>query len=260
VSSAAAPSRTRPIASPIVWAIAGAWLLAVVAEVSGHGAALHHDTLIEGGLPFWAALALFLVAWQAMTVAMMLPSSLPMVRLFNRMAAGQPHAARAQGAFLGGYAVVWTAFGAFAFISDLGIHRGVDNWPWLAAHSWLIAGGTLVLAGAFQFSSLKEQCLRSCRHPAAFLLRYYRRGTEAALRTGLRHGAFCLGCCWALMLVAFAAGVANLAWMAAFTAIMVFEKTGPRGDRGAEPIGLGLLVLGAVVLVHPPWLGSVFAA
>ncbi|HEY6379203.1 MAG TPA: DUF2182 domain-containing protein [Candidatus Dormibacteraeota bacterium] len=241
-------------------AIGAAWFLAVVAETSGHGAALHHDTLIEGGLPFWAALCLFLVAWQAMTVAMMLPSSLPMVRLFNRMAAAQPHAGRAQAAFLGGYALVWTGFGAFAFISDLGIHRSVDNWPWLAAHSWLIAGGTLVVAGAFQFSSLKERCLQECRHPAAFLLRYYRRGTEAALRTGLRHGAFCLGCCWALMLVAFAAGVANLAWMAAFTAIMVFEKTGPGGDRGAEPIGLGLLVVGAVVLVHPGWLGSFFQA
>lgn len=260
MSAAAAPSRGPSIAWPLVGAIAGAWVLAVIAEASGHGAALHHDTLIEGGLPFWAALCLFLLAWQAMTVAMMLPSSLPTVRLFNRMSAAAPKAGRAQGAFLGAYLLIWTFFGAFAFISDLGVHRSVDNWPWLAAHSWLIAGGTIVLAGAFQFSSLKERCLQQCRHPAAFLLRFYRRGTGSALRTGLHHGLFCLGCCWALMLVAFAAGVANLAWMAAFTAIMVFEKTGPGGDRGAEPIGLGLLVLGSVVLVHPPWLGSLFAA
>ena len=250
----AARLRTRLPNPTIVWAIAGAWLLAVVAEASGHESALHHDTLIEGGLAFWAALALFLVAWQVMIAAMMLPSSLPFIRLFARTAAQQPHATQARLAFLGGYTLVWTVFGALAFSFDLGVHRSVDHWAWLSQHTFLIAGGTFVLAGAFQFSSLKSRCLQVCRHPGAFLLRYYRRGTGEALRIGLRHGVFCLGCCWALMLVAFAAGVANLAWMAAFAALMVYEKTSPNGDRAATPIGFALLAVGILVLFHPAWL------
>lgn len=257
--SHAAPARRRLPSPTILWAITAAWGLALVAEVSGHGAALHHDKLIEGGLPFAAALGLFVVAWQVMIAAMMLPSSLPVIRLFNHMATGQLRVARVRAAFVAGYAAVWTVFGALAFIGDLGIHRTVDSWPWLAAHSWLIAGGTFVLAGAFQFSSLKDRCLRECRHPAAFLLRHYRRGGGAALRIGARHGLACLGCCWALMLVAFAAGVANLAWMAIFTFIMVFEKTGPAGNRAAKPLGVGLLALGALVILHPVWLPPVFA-
>jgi len=255
-----AGARARLPHPTIVWAIAGAWALALAAELSGHGAALHHGALIEGGLPLWAALGLFLVAWQAMIAAMMLPSSLPLVRLFSQAASAQLHAATARAAFVAGYAVVWSAFGAAAFLFDVGVHHAVDAWPWLAARSWLIAGGVLVLAGAFQFSSLKERCLTVCRHPGVYLMRRYRRGARAAFRIGYGHGIFCLGCCWALMLVAFAAGVANLAWMAAFTAIMVYEKTGPGGDRGALPIGIGLLALGGLVLAHPGWLLPIFPA
>jgi predicted metal-binding membrane protein len=95
-----------------------------------------------------------------------------------------------------------------------------------------------------------------CRHPGGYLLRHYRRGTGAAFRLGAGHGMFCVGCCWALMLVAFAAGVANLWWMAALTAVMVFEKTGPAGQRGVRPIGLGLIVLGILVLADPAALSS----
>jgi predicted metal-binding membrane protein len=124
----------------------------------------------------------------------------------------------------------------------------------------MIGGITLTLAGLFQFSGLKDRCLRECRNPAAFLLKHYRRGTGPAFDLGLRHGVFCLGCCWALMLVAFAAGVANLWWMAAFTAIMVFEKTGRGGDRGAVPIGVALMALGMLVIVHPAWLPAALGA
>jgi predicted metal-binding membrane protein len=235
----------------LVWAIAAAWAVAVAAEVSGQGQALHHDALAEGGLPPWAALGLFLLAWQLMIVAMMLPSSLPLIRLFSRAAANQPRPLRAMGAFLGGYATVWTSFGAAAFLGDMGIHRLVGRWEWLAARPSLIGGAVLMLAGAFQFSNLKDRCLRVCRHPAGYLLQHYRRGTSAAFCLGVGHGVFCAGCCWALMLVAFAAGVATLWWMAALTAVMVFEKTGRGGPRGGRPIGLGLLVLGTLMLAGP---------
>ena len=218
----------------VAGAIAVAWALAVGAEISGRGTALHHDALIEGKLPYALALVLFLVAWQAMIAAMMVPSSLPLLRLFAAAATGQPRPRAAIAAFLGGYALVWTAFGWLAFVGDTMVHATVDRTPWLQHHEWLIAGGTLALAGAFQFSALKDRCLEVCRHPGAFLLRHYERGLPGAFALGRRHGLFCLGCCWALMLLMFAAGVANLWWMAGLTALMVYEKTGAgRAARGA---------------------------
>jgi predicted metal-binding membrane protein len=240
--------RWAPPHPTLVWAIAAAWAVAVAAQVSGRGRVLHHDAAAAGGLPPWAALGPFLLAWQLMIAAMMLPSSLPLVRLFGRASANQPRPLRAKAAFLGGYAAVWTGFGAAAFLADLGVHRLVETWAWLAARPAMLGGAVLLLAGAFQFSRLKERCLTVCRHPAGYLLQHYQRGAAAAFRLGAGHGVFCVGCCWALMLVAFAAGVANLWWMAALTAVMVFEKTGRGGQRGVRPIGLGLIVLGILML------------
>jgi predicted metal-binding membrane protein len=240
-----APRSSRVLPHPTVgWAIVLAWGVALAAQATGRGRLLHHDALVEGGAPTWAALGLFLAAWQLMIAAMMLPSSLPMVRLFATASANQPRPLSAKAAFLGGYAVVWTGFGAAAFLGDLAVHRLVDRWGWLAARPGLLGGAVLLLAGAFQFSKLKDRCLTVCRHPAGYLLQHYRRGTRAAFRLGAGHGVFCVGCCWALMLVAFAAGVANLWWMAALTAVMVFEKTGQGGRRGVRPIGVGLIILG----------------
>ena len=163
-------------------------------------------------------------------------------------------------AFLGGYAAVWTGFGALAFIGDVGIHAAVDNWQWLSRHDYLIAGGTLALAGAFQFSALKDACLRQCRHPAAYLLSHYERGAGGGFRLGRGHGIYCLGCCWALMLVMFGAGVASLWWMAALTGLMVYEKTSP-GGRGAVPVaGVAFLALGALTLAHPAWMPALLSA
>lgn len=243
-----------------IWvAIAAAWLLAVVAETTGQGRVLHHDALIHGGLPLWAALAVFLVAWQSMIAAMMLPSSLPLIRMYDQVVGAQDGSQRLRAIFLAGYVSVWTVFGAIAFLVDIAVHRTVHALPWLAARPWLIAGGVLLLAGAFQFSPLKDACLKQCRHPGVYLMRHYRRGAASAYRLGRDHGLFCLGCCWALMLLSFAAGVANLAWMAVLTALMVFEKTGRSGDRGVVPIGVSLAGLGLVVLAHPSWLPPVLA-
>ena len=104
------------------------------------------------------------------------------------------------------------------------------------------------MAGAFQFSELKDRCLDKCRHPGAFLLANTTAGRRAAFRLGRRHGLFCAGCCWALMLVAFTLGVANLWWMAALTALMVYEKTAPAGERAVPVAGVVLLAWGAAVL------------
>jgi predicted metal-binding membrane protein len=235
-----------------VYAVIGiAWLLAVGTAATGHAHALHHHTLIEHGPALWVAVLVFVLSWQVMIAAMMLPSSLPLVRLFTRASAAHPRARRARASLLAGYATVWTAFGVAAFVGDVFLHATVDRTPWLAAHQQVIGGGVLLLAGGFQFSAVKNRCLDVCRHPAAFLLPRYRSGAGAAFDLGVRHGVFCVGCCWALMLVSFAIGVANLAWMALFTALMVFEKTGRHGDRGVVPIGAALIGLGGLVLLGP---------
>jgi predicted metal-binding membrane protein len=257
--SAAATTTTGARAPlTVVGAIVVAWALAVGAEISGRGTALHHDALIEGKLPYALALVLFLVAWQAMIAAMMLPSSLPLIRLFEVASRGQERVHRVRGAFLAGYVAVWTGFGAFAFMGDVAVHHTVDATPWLAEREWLIGGTTLALAGAFQFSDLKDKCLSKCRHPAPYLLAHYRRGEGGAFRLGFGHGVFCLGCCWALMLVMFAAGVAMLWWMAALTAVMVYEKTGRYGRAVTPLVGIALLGLAAVAYAHPPWFPSPF--
>ena len=197
IASALERPRGR-VPRPVLLAIAAGWALAVTAELTGTADALHHDTLIEGGSA-WAAL-LFLLAWQAMVAAMMLPSALPLIRLFDAVSRNQERPWRARGAFLAGYGAVWTGFGALALLGDSALHHTVDAIPWLSERPWFVAGGVLALAGAFQFSDLKDQCLSKCRQPGPYLLAHYRRGPEAGFRLGFGHGLFCLGCCWALML------------------------------------------------------------
>ena len=241
-------------------AIAAAWTLAVAAELTGAAELLHHDALIEGGPPLWAALLLFLAAWQAMVAAMMFPSSLPLIRLFDAVSRRQARKGRVRAAFLAGYLAVWTGFGALAFLGDVAVHRTVDAVPWLSARPWLITGSVLALAGAFQFSDLKDRCLSKCRAPAPYLLGHYRRGSTAAFRLGSGHGLYCLGCCWALMLVMFAAGVAMLSWMAVLTAVMVYEKTGRHGAALTPMVGVVLLGLASVVFAYPLWSTAPFAS
>lgn len=242
--------RSRPVVAPPVVVLFGvAWALAVLTYVSGTAEALHHHDIAHGGL--WAGLALFLVAWPVHVAAMMLPSSLPMVANFDRVAAGQPRYALIRGAFLSGYLAVWTLFGVVALAADLALHRLVERSPWLAGRPGVITGAVLAGAGLFQFSALKDRCLRECRHPGAFIVRHYRRGAGGATSLGVRHGLFCLGCCWALMLVMFAVGIANLPVMAILALVMIYEKTGRWGHAAGRWVGSALVLLGIVMLARP---------
>ena len=126
---------------------------------------------------------------------------------------------------------------------DMQIHRLVDSWGWLAEHTWVIGSAIFAIAGLFQFTPLKESCLKECRSPFGFFVRYYRRGAGHAWRLGLRHGLFCLGCCWALMLVMFGVGVGSLAWMLALAGVMVIEKVTRRGTLLSPVVGIAMLVL-----------------
>ena len=242
---------------PILAGIAAAWAAAIAAQAAGAAAFVHHDALLVGDGPSFAVAALLaLLAWQVMIAAMMLPSSLPLVRLYARASERAPRRRRSMAAFIGGYAVVWSAFGLAAFGADAGLHAAVSASPWLDQHDWWIGGSVLALAGAFQFSSLKDACLDKCRHPGQFLMRYYERGPGGGFRLGARHGAFCVGCCWALMLVMFAAGVASLIWMALLTAVMIHEKTRPLGARAVPVTGVALLGAASVVLAYSAYASS----
>jgi predicted metal-binding membrane protein len=185
----------------------------------------------------------------------MLPSSIPLIRLFRGAAATTTHPHLSMAAFFAGYFTVWGAFGALIFAQDVGLHRLVGNTPWLSRHSFVIGGSALLLAGLFQFSALKGRFLSECRHPGANLLRFARSGgPREAFNLGRGHGMLCLGCCWALMLVMFGAGVANLWWMPALAVLMFSETVVPAGDRIVPVAGAALVGLGVLVLAHPGWL------
>ena len=252
-----APAPAGRVPAPILAAVAAAWGAAVAVEASGIAGSLHHDSLLEGGPGFGPALLLFLVSWQVMVAAMMLPSSLPLVRMFAAASAGVPDRGRAMAAFVGAYAAVWSGFGLLAFAGDAVLHSLVASSAWMTANDWVIAPSVLLLAGAFQFTPLKDACLRACRHPASFLRRHYRRGAGGAFALGARHGMFCVGCCWALMLVMFAAGAVSLIWMAALTALMVHEKTRPSGARAVPLTGTVLLAAGSTLLLWGAYANSV---
>lgn len=244
---ASVAARRAPTA--VYLAVVLAWGVALAAQAVGASELVHHGYLIEGGLHPAAALGLFLAAWQLMIAAMMLPSSMPMIRLYWSTARSQARPGAVLASFLAGYALVWTGFGALALLSDLMLHRLVHSWEWIGARPHLIPGAVLIGAGAFQFSKLKDKCLEECRHPGVYLMRRYKRGASEAFRLGRGHGLFCLGCCWALMLLMFAVGLANLAWMAALAAVMAYEKIGRRGRDLAPAVGVALVGAGLVVLV-----------
>ncbi len=233
----------------LVWTIAGVcWAGTLALALTGGHELAHHDAVLTSSTMSWPGrIGAFLVVWLIMVAAMMVPTVLPLVRLFWPVSARAPHPGRDRAGFWAGYLVVWTAFGPLALLGDLGVHAMVDAWAWLAERPELVLGATLVIAGAFQFSPLKNACLTACRNPAAFLWQHYRRGPAGGWYLGLRHGLYCLGCCWALMLVMFATGVASLAWMLALTGVMVVEKTTSFGARWVAPVGIALVAGGLAV-------------
>jgi predicted metal-binding membrane protein len=250
-------ARVRQDPAVALWAVAGAcWVATAWLVLSGGGQLGHHDVVLEQSTLSWPArIGAFLAVWLVMVGAMMLPTVVPLVRLFVPVSARAPRPATVRAAFLAGYLTVWTGFAGIALLGDVVIHALVDRWAWLAARPELVLGATLALAGAFQFSPLKNACLTACRNPVGFLWQHYRRGVGGGWRLGLRHGASCLGCCWALMLLMFGTGVGSLAWMLGLTAVMVIEKTSRWGARMVLPLGVALLVAGAVVSV-PAVLGG----
>jgi predicted metal-binding membrane protein len=253
IADRADQSTRRPISTfGILFAvILAAWALCVWAEWSGVATSLHHHALYESGRPFWTSAFIMLGAWQVMTAAMMLPSSLGFIRMYGVAAKNAPEFPASLTLFLIAYFAVWSAFALLAFSGDMQVHRAVDAWPWLAAHAQVVLAATLGLAAIYQLTPLKDACLKACRHPGMYLARHYQRGVLNGFKIGLGHALFCLGCCWALMLVMFAAGVAHLAWMGALGIVMLVEKGARHGDRLVVPVGVAFAGLALVALLAP---------
>ena len=253
IAGCASNPKRRPLSTlGILFAvILAAWALCIWAEWSGIAVSFHHHALYESGRPFWSSALIMLGAWQVMTAAMMLPSSLGFIRMYSATAKNAPEFPATLALFLTAYFAVWSAFALVAFAGDMQVHRAVDAWPWLNTHSQVVLASTLLLAGIYQLTPLKDACLRACRHPGMYLARYYQRGMLNGFAIGLGHALFCLGCCWALMLVMFAAGVAHLAWMGALGVVMLVEKGARHGERLVVPVGGVLAALALISLLAP---------
>ena len=151
-----------------------------------------------------------------------------------------------------GYLSVWSVFGLFAHASDAGLHELVRRTPWLVWHGWIVGASILGLAGAYQFSSLKYRCLDKCRSPLMFVSEQWRGGNvrRNSFLLGIRHGLFCVGCCWTLMCLMFAVGTGSIGWMLALGAVMSAEKNLPQGRRLSTPLGAALLGWAALIVVN----------
>jgi len=186
--------------------------------------------------------------WGVMMAGMMLPSASPMLLLYNAVARRGDASGQAVvrvAALAGGYLLVWLIFSAGATLLQAVASRLLLITPMMeTAHPW--AGGVVLLAaGAYQFTPLKARCLRVCRSPLSFVMERWRGGTLGALRMGIEHGRYCLGCCWALMLLLFVGGVMNLWVIVALTAFVLIEKLAPFGVHSGRVAGVALIGLGA---------------
>ena len=201
-------------------------------------------------LAAWTAsslLPLFLM-WAVMMLAMMLPSAAPMILMFaavarNRRRAARPYAPVA--VFVAGYVAVWSVFSVVAAVAQWLLHRAALLSPTMASSSALLGGTLLLAAGVFQFTPLKRSCLTRCRSPLEFITTRWRDTRGGAFRMGIEHGAFCAGCCWALMALLFVLGVMNILWIAALTIVVALEKVLPRANWWNAASGVLLACWGA---------------
>jgi predicted metal-binding membrane protein len=191
----------------------------------------------------------FTGVWVVMMAAMMFPSVSPTVALYATMT--RRHGLGRPLIFASGYLLVWTGTGVLAYgLFQLGDSLFGDSLAWHSGGQWF-AGGVLAVAALYELTPLKEMCLSKCRSPLGFLLGRWRDGRLGALEMGTRHGAWCVGCCWALMAALFALGVMSLAWMAFVAALIALEKTLPWGRAVTWGVAAVLLILAIAVVAAP---------
>ena len=209
----------------------------------------HHN--LELVTTNFALAPLFIASWIVMTIAMMLPTSLPLITLFDTLTRSRSTHIRLVMLIVGGYLVAWTLFGIVIYAGDYVLHQLVGHVHWLEENAWLLGAAALLSAGIYQFTSLKHLCLEKCRSPLSFISEHWHGQHEMreAFALGVHHGLFCVGCCWSLMLLMFAIGAGSLGWMLVLGAVMAAEKNLPWGDKMSKPLGLVLLVGGVAILI-----------
>ncbi|AXQ31619.1 DUF2182 domain-containing protein [Solimonas sp. K1W22B-7] len=235
----------------LIAAAALSWLYLVLASHDMYGA--------MDGMSAWMMTAawdteyslLIFGMWTVMMVGMMLPSAAPAILLYSRIqrSSGQATAVTRSYAFMGGYLLAWTAFSALATLLQGLLAAASLLSPMMdSARPWFSAS-LLIAAALYQLTPLKQTCLDSCRSPVDFLTRHWRPGLGGAVRLGMHHGLYCVGCCWALMLLLFAGGVMSLLWIGAITVYVLAEKLAPQGAHSSRWSGVLLLLAGAWLLV-----------
>jgi predicted metal-binding membrane protein len=234
-----------------------AWTYLVHLDRQMSAAMREAEMMAEMGMPMhmpWTITdAVFtFVMWAVMMVAMMTPSAAPVVLIFAGMQRRQSprRLPEALSAFVAGYVLVWSGFSGAAAAGQWALHQAAMLSPAMKAASPWVGGGILIAAGIYQLTPSKRACLTHCQSPLAFLMSHWRTGTAGALRMGLAHGAYCVGCCWALMCVLFVVGVMNLAWVAALSAFVLVEKIGPSGQVLARAAGVGMVAAGILVWIR----------
>lgn len=193
-----------------------------------------------------------LAMWAIMMVAMMLPGAAPMLLLFVTIGRARHSPAwrvAASGMFSLGYIAIWTAFSLVAVVLQFALERAALFSPMMQTTSMALAGAVLIVAGIYQWTPLKHACLRHCRSPLDFVLTHWREGLRGAFAMGFRHGVYCLGCCWVLMLLLFVGGVMNLVWIAGLALLVLIEKLAPAGCWVGRITGAVLVIWGIVVLL-----------
>jgi predicted metal-binding membrane protein len=206
------------------------------------------------GLTMGMTAPVFLATWVVMMAAMMLPSAAPMILMFDAIQAGRSRGGRSTvptSVFVGGYLVVWAAFGVAAYVGALLAGGLSDAWPDVAMIAPRIGGAVIVAAGIYQLTPLKQACLSKCRTPTHFVLSSWRDGLAGTFRMGLGHGAYCLGCCWLLFVILFPLGIMNVAAMAVVALLVLAEKTLPVGRRISQLVGVVLVAVGLAIVLLP---------
>lgn len=255
------PLARRDLFLPLlIGLISLAWVTLWIWERSPYGRYLNHGALGEidlaaGPAPVLLQATLYVAGWTLMTVAMMLPTTLPLIDIFRRLTRQRLDRRQLVALLIVGYLGVWLAFGFAAHAFDLGLHEVFDHNAWLQANTWVFGAGPLLAAGVFQFSRLKYRCLDKCRAPLSFVMQHWRGGDTRvqAFALGAHHGLFCVGCCWALMLLMFAVGTGNVGWMLVLGAIMAVEKNMPWGRKLSTPLGIVLIGWGVLIALNHSW-------
>ncbi len=230
-----------------VTALAWAYLVYLAQSNNGIGMAMAQ-------LSAWSAadFGFMFLMWAVMMTGMMVPSAAPMILLFatvNRRRREQERPYVSTVVFLSGYVLVWSGFAAAATIGNWGLHANSLLDTMMGGSTSIYLGGSLLmLAVVFQWSRLKYVCLTHCRSPLSFLMSDWREGTRGALRMGLQHGTYCVGCCWILMGLLFVLGVMNLLWIAALAGFVLLEKVVPQGQKVSRATGLALVAWGALMV------------